>query len=117
MHKSILCGLLASLVAGELPAQDTVRVRADGPPAWGPNVRLVEELAIGQVDGPPQYAFGQIVYAAVEKGGGFYLFDGNDGQIRRYDNRGCFTNLMGRKGAVRVSTRPSAGCRTRFESW
>jgi len=79
-------------------SQDTVRVRADGPPAWGANVRLVEELAIGQVDGPPEYAFGRIYQAAPESDGAFYLYDANDGQIRRYDARGRFTGLIGRKG-------------------
>jgi hypothetical protein len=79
-------------------AQDTVRVRADGPPRWGANVRLVQEVAIGQLDGPREYAFGQIRSAAAEPGGGFYLFDANDGQIRRYDRTGRFLNLVGKRG-------------------
>jgi hypothetical protein len=98
MFKSILVGAVSTVFALATPAQDTVRVRADGPPAWGPNVRLVEEFVVGQVDGPPEYAFGQIYFAAVENSGAFYLFDGNDGQIRRYDERGRFTGLIGRKG-------------------
>jgi hypothetical protein len=79
-------------------AQDMVRVRADGPPRWGSNVRLVQEVAIGQLDGPREYAFGQIRSAAAEPGGGFYLFDANDGQIRRYDRTGRFLNLVGKRG-------------------
>src|SRR5688572_20379503 len=89
---------LAVLLSGGAVAQDTVRVRADGSPLWGPNVRLVEELTVGQVDGPPEYALGRLYHAAPERGGAFYLFDVNDGQIRRYDARGRFTGLIGRKG-------------------
>jgi sugar lactone lactonase YvrE len=98
MRLAIFVALIA-LQSNALPAQDTVRVRADGPPVWGRDVKLVQELAIGQVDGPPEYAFGRIFFAAAEHGGAFYLFDGNDGQVRRYDARGRFTGLIGRKGS------------------
>jgi hypothetical protein len=98
MRLAIFVALIA-LQSNALPAQDTVRVRADGPPVWGRDVKLVQELAIGQVDGPPEYAFGRIFFAAAEPGGAFYLFDGNDGQVRRYDARGRFTGLIGRKGS------------------
>ena len=91
--------VLASAFPGNtIGAQDTVRVRADGPPAWGTNVRLVQELAVGRLDGPPEYALGRIFQAAVEPGGAFYLFDANDTQIRRYDAKGIFTGRIGRKG-------------------
>lgn len=85
-------------LAGRLPAQDTVRVRADGPPAWGANVRLVEVLTIGELDGPPEISFGRIYYGALEPSGAFCLFDANDHQIRRYDARGRFTGAIGRRG-------------------
>jgi hypothetical protein len=88
---------LGSLV-DPVQAQDTVRVRADGPPLWGRNVRLAQELVVGQADGPLEYAFGRIFQAAPEPGGAFYLFDANDRQIRRYDARGRFTGRIGRRG-------------------
>lgn len=80
-------------------AQDTLRVRADGKPRWGDPVRLVEELSIGQADGPPEYAFGRLQRLAVEPGGAFYTFDESDNQIRRYDAKGKFLGLIGRKGS------------------
>lgn len=89
---------LLTLLVTRSNAQDTVRVRADGPPAWGPEVRLVQDVAIGELDGPQEYAFGRIDKGAMEPSGGFYLFDANDGQIRRYDRSGRFVNLVGRKG-------------------
>lgn len=89
---------LALAASGAASGQDTTRVRADGPPAWGPEVALVEEFALGRLDGPPEYAFGQIRAGAMEPGGGFYLFDMNDRQIRRYDRTGRFLNLVGKRG-------------------
>lgn len=89
---------LLTVLSERADAQDTIRVRADGPPQWGRNVRLVQELAIGQSDGPPEYAFGRIYHAAPEASGAFYLFDANDQQIRHYDARGRFTGLIGRRG-------------------
>jgi hypothetical protein len=90
--------LLMSASAMSIEGQDTVRVRADGAPKWGSPVRLVQEVAIGAVDGPPEYAFGQIELAAMEPGGGFYLYDRNDRQIRRYDRGGRFLNVVGKSG-------------------
>ena len=85
------------LIAFPLAAQDTVRVRADGPARWS-NVRLVQELSVGQVDGPPEYALGSIYLVAPARDGSFYMFDGNDGQIRRYDSQGKYLRLIGRRG-------------------
>lgn len=90
--------LVTLLSAGLAEGQDTVRMQADGAPRWGANVQLVEELAIGELDGPQEYAFGQIRSGTMEPGGGFYLFDSNDRQIRRYDRAGKFLNLVGKRG-------------------
>ncbi|HZI30275.1 MAG TPA: 6-bladed beta-propeller [Gemmatimonadaceae bacterium] len=91
-------GAVLLSLSSAIEAQDTVRIRADGAPAWGPKVGLIEELAIGQVDGPKEYAFGRIFHAAPARDGSFYLYDANDRQIRRYDARGRFTGLIGRSG-------------------
>jgi sugar lactone lactonase YvrE len=94
-----MLAVLAVVPVGQpVSAQDTVRVRADNPPLWGANVRLIQELAIGQVDGPQEYAFGRIYHGAAESGGAFYLFDVNDRQIRRYDAQGRFTGKIGKQG-------------------
>ena len=89
--------LLATTVSAT--AQPTRVVRADGKPAWGASARLALEFTIGQVDGPPEVAFGSVIRAAADAGGGFYLFDQKDTQIRRYDARGAFVSSIGRKGA------------------
>ena len=97
-RSSILAVVVVTLAVQPVAAQDTVRVRADNPPLWGANVRLVEELAIGELDGPKEYAFGRIYHAAPDRDGSFFLFDASDNQIRHYDARGRFTGLIGRKG-------------------
>lgn len=93
---SIVALVIVTTIAN---AQDTVRVKADGRPVWGENVRLVEEFSIGELDGPPEYAFGRLEWIAVEPGGAFYTYDANDRQIRRFDARGRFVRLIGGKGA------------------
>lgn len=96
--KCVALAMFCMLDAPMAESQDTVRVRADGPPGWGANVRLVQEVAIGQLDGPPEYSFGRIQAAAAAPNGEFYLFDANDRQLRRYDRAGRFLNLVGKRG-------------------
>lgn len=101
MTMSSRAGITVSLIlclGATAGGQDTVRVRADGLPRWGPDVRLVQEVAIGVLDGPPEYSFGRITAGAMEPGGGFYLFDFNDRRIRRYDRSGRFLNHIGMRG-------------------
>ena len=70
--------------SGVARAQDVLRIKADNPPVWGLSAALIEEVSIGEVDGPQEYALGRIYQAAVAPDGGFYLYDDNDVQVRRY---------------------------------
>ena len=70
---------------------------------------LTPELRIGQADGPPEYAFGQLGYMAVTSKGSFFLFDYSDTQIRHYDAAGRFLGLVGRSGAGPGEYRPAVG--------
>lgn len=97
MRRCMVLGLLL-LVGSVLPAQDTVRVRADKPPLWGANVRLTRELVIGSDDDPPDQALGQIWRMVVRRDGSFFTFDGADHLVRRYDPRGRLLGSVGRKG-------------------
>lgn len=90
--------LLFGVAGKALGAQDTVRVRADNPPQWGANVQLTQEFVIGQLDGPPEYAFGDLHAAVGAPDGSFFVFDANDRQIRRYDKQGKFLNAIGKQG-------------------
>jgi len=54
---------------------------------------------VGELDGPPEYAFGQIVTITPAPDGGFYVCDGSDQLARRYDETGRYIRVVGRKGA------------------
>lgn len=105
----ILCSAAAICCALATTACDAVR---DGAPSAvggaiaGSALRIgTDSIAlslvrrIGQLDGPPEYAFGRIAAIETTRDGGFYLCDGNDVSIRRYDSAGVFVRTLGRKGA------------------
>lgn len=94
----VWCVLAFLSQGGTLRAQDTVRVRADGEPIWGRNVRLIQELIIGQLDGAPEYAFGEIHAGTLSPDGSFFIFDANDRQLRHYDRNGRFLRAIGKRG-------------------
>jgi hypothetical protein len=79
-------------------SQDTIRVQADNPPIWGTTLRLVKQLEIGSVDGPPEYSFGTLELFATFKDGGFAIYDSKDVQVRCYSAAGKFVANFGRKG-------------------
>jgi hypothetical protein len=83
---------------GHAQNRDTLRVSADTP-SEPRALRLTEVLTIGQLDGPPEYAFGRLGRMTFGPDYGFYVYDRNDGQIRRYDPRGRFLNTVGRRGS------------------
>lgn len=95
----LIASILAALAGGRHPlgAQGTL-LRADGPPAWGTTVRLVSQVTIGTLDGPPEYAFGSVDLVVGEKTGGFFVFDSKYVQIRRYDAAGKLIANIGGKG-------------------
>ncbi|MBL0179005.1 MAG: hypothetical protein IPP98_07765 [Gemmatimonadetes bacterium] len=90
--------MLAALLIAQGAGQATT-IRADGPPAWGTNVRLTLERTVGTLDGPPEYALNSVGYLAGTLSGAFYLYDHRDHQIRFYDAGGKFVRPIGRKGS------------------
>jgi 6-bladed beta-propeller protein len=90
---------VTTLVALPLAAQDTVVVRADNPPVWGSNVRVVRDLRIGAVEGADEYLFGRITSLAVRADGAIYVLDGQARSVREYDAAGRFVRAYGRQGS------------------
>jgi hypothetical protein len=78
---------------------DAQTVRADNPPVWGTSVEVVEELRIGRLDGPPEYAFSVVGDLALDAHGGVYVYDQLDTAIRQFDTRGRFVRQVGRGGS------------------
>lgn len=73
--------------------------RTDGLPLGTDSIVAERVLRIGQLDGAPEYAFGEIVSILPAPDDGFYVCDGNDVVIRRFDAKGAFVRNVGRKGA------------------
>lgn len=70
----------------------TNRPPADGPPS----LALVEELAIGSLDG--EVTFGEILHLAPDGGGGVYVFDRQGPLLRRFGPDGAVADTLGRAG-------------------
>lgn len=78
---------------------DTTIVRTLAGSVWGDSVDLVEELAIGVLEGPPEYELGQVQVVAVDGAGGIYIHDSQVPALRYYDGNGQYVRTLGRKGA------------------
>ncbi|MBX3134012.1 MAG: hypothetical protein KF689_11595 [Gemmatimonadaceae bacterium] len=62
-------------------------------------IEAVKLFAIGELEGPPEYAFGRVYSIVAVPDGGFYTCDLFDHTIRRYDSTGVFVRTVGRTGA------------------
>jgi len=77
---------------------DTTVVRTLGGGLWGDSVRLVEEVAIGALEGAEEYLFGRIGDLAVDADGGIYVFDGHVPALRYYNANGVYLRTLGGRG-------------------
>ena len=77
---------------------DTIAVRTSGaesPPRHG----IVIDRRVGTLEGAEEYTFGAITDVVVAPDEGFYVFDRQAMQLRRYDSTGTFVRNVGRRGA------------------
>ena len=81
-----------------IDAQDVQIVRSTNAPVWGSELRLVEEVRIGTLDGADEYILGSVDGIAVGRDGAMFVADGQVPVIRMYDARGKFVRNVGRKG-------------------
>jgi hypothetical protein len=90
-----LCAL-AEVAAG----QNSPHARADNQPVWGSDLRVVEELRIGAVQGPGHLLFGDIPPAgvAVQADGELWIADRQAIEVRRFDQNGRYLGSIGRRG-------------------
>lgn len=88
MQRSAIASFLVAACAAPVVAQDTLVVRADGPAFWGENLRLVEEVRIGALEGDPRYTFGRVSGVAPLSDGSVWVADGQAQVVRRYDTGG-----------------------------
>lgn len=77
---------------------DTIRVHTTGGQVWPSNGRLESKVAIGVLDGAPEYQFGNIRALAVAADGRIYVLDGHGPVIRMYAPDGTYVQDVGREG-------------------
>jgi hypothetical protein len=97
MRRSVILPLC--LVAAVARGQDTIRVRGQQVSWTAPTIPLTKVATLGQLDGPPEYAFGGVDRIAVDARGVTYVYDYKAAQIRQYDRNGKYIRAIGRKGA------------------
>jgi hypothetical protein len=100
----IMAGACVSDLRGTLAVDrktvgDTLFVHVVSGSVWDTTARLVEELRIGKLDGPPEEMFGRIGDVAPDRHGGVYFFDGQVPALRHFDSTGRHVGVLGRKGA------------------
>jgi hypothetical protein len=88
-----------TLAAERTTVGDTTFVHVKSGSVWDTTAKLVEELRIGKLDGPPEEMFGRIGDVAPDGHGGVYLFDGQVPALRHFDSTGRHVGVLGRKGA------------------
>jgi hypothetical protein len=96
----LFAAALAALLLAPVPseAQAFVVVQSRGPGAWGAQLRLVEELTIGQLEGSEDYTFGLLAGVAVGTDGTIVVADRQPPLLRAYDASGRFVRRIGRPG-------------------
>lgn len=77
---------------------DTTVVRTVSGSVWGEPRRMVPEISIGELDGEPEYLFGQIRSIGVGPDGTIYVLDPQGPDVRAYDAQGAYVRTMGRRG-------------------
>lgn len=77
---------------------DTVVVRTLSGSVWGDSARLVEELRIGRLEGPPEETFGRIVALDVGPDGTIYVADRQAPALRAYAADGSYRRTLGGEG-------------------
>lgn len=113
-----IASLLSLLWLTLVPATNRPPRAVPGPPpSQARTLELVKELSIGATDGRPEYAFGRIDVLTPTAAQAFFIFDGSDTQIRRYNAQGNFSGLVGRSGsgpATATRRMPASRSRRRY---
>lgn len=78
---------------------DTVVVRTISGSVWGRPATLVEELAIGTLEGQEELMFGFVQEIAPDPYGGVYVFDAQVPALRYYDASGEYVRTLGGEGS------------------
>jgi len=90
--------VLAMVFALQTEPTDTLVVRADNLATGRAELRVVEELRLGSLDGPEESSFGYVDAIAVAPDGTLYVADVQVPAVRVFDPAGTYLGDLGRKG-------------------
>ena len=77
---------------------DTLVVRSLAPSGWEGAARWIREVAIGELEGPPEEVFGRVRAIAVGDDGRIHVTDGQVPTIRIFEADGSYRASLGRRG-------------------
>lgn len=80
-------------------AGDTTTVHTLAGQVWPAGVEIVEDLAIGVLQGPEELMFGDVSRLAEDPDGGIYVLDAQLPVIRHFDRTGKSLGTVGRSGS------------------
>jgi hypothetical protein len=80
-------------------AQNVEVVQSRGAGVWGSNLRLIEEVRIGQLEGAEAYTFGSIIDVAAGHDGTIWVAEGEPALLRLYDAGGKFIKKVAGVGS------------------
>lgn len=89
---------LAAVVVAFGRAVSAQTISGDGPPVWGANPRLVEEMRIGGIDVSSEAEFGYVAGIVVAEDGVIWVADGQVHRVLRFGPDGSFLDQVGREG-------------------
>lgn len=95
-----------------LVAQTPTVIRSTNVPAWGPNVRLQQEVRLGVLDGDRDYELGRVRNVAIASDGHIVVADDAAPALRVYDANGTFVRIIGQNGEGPGEYRTMGGVRT-----
>jgi hypothetical protein len=118
VYRILLAATMVTVAAPSLlGAQDTLVVHSDGPPAWGPAPRLVEDLRIGGLEGAEEEMFGSVGAVVVTDGGTMVIADTQVPALRLFSSNGTYLGDAGREGEGPGEYRSLAGVRPHSEGF
>jgi hypothetical protein len=102
---SMLCrafALLSCMAGASFPVlaqshRDTIIINSGAPRNRGVGT-LVEEVRVGQLDGPEEYLLGSVGAIAIGREGQMYVYDRSVPTIRQYSAQGTYIRSIGRRG-------------------
>lgn len=112
----MVAGLILTLLTSACRRSDESQAPSQGVWPDGKAWRLVETARIGTVEGTGPEVFGSVVDVTLDRMGRVWIADGQQQNIRVFDERGHYIRTIGRKGAGPAEFRSLSGMQWESEN-